>query len=270
MFSSSQVETAASGGFFSSQLTQNSDSTLSSAKSRDVQPMVPVTVKQLNDEVQASDDKSSFVVDDVNVNVMLLGMAFDKSAKVTDVSFVIDDGTGRIDCHRWINDAVDTKEVEEILDGTYVRVHGHLKSYQGKLKLEIFAIRRVTNYDEVSNHFISCIHYHFYRSKRNGAAIPTAVNVPSSTPSDVYQASSQSQFSREYSMDGLKDIDKRIIEYLEQPSSVEQEKGVHRNEIAKHLKLPLEKILEAIEALESEGLVYSTIDECHYKSTGSG
>lgn len=31
--------------------------------------MVPVTVKQLNDEVQASDDKSSFVVDDVNVNV---------------------------------------------------------------------------------------------------------------------------------------------------------------------------------------------------------
>lgn len=28
-------------------------------------------------------------------------MAFDKAERVTDVSFVIDDGTGRIGCNRW-------------------------------------------------------------------------------------------------------------------------------------------------------------------------
>lgn len=31
----------------------------------------------------------------------MVGMTFNKSEKVTDASFVIDDGTGRIDCHKW-------------------------------------------------------------------------------------------------------------------------------------------------------------------------
>ncbi|KAE9464254.1 hypothetical protein C3L33_03838, partial [Rhododendron williamsianum] len=46
--------------------------------------------------------------------VTLVGMVFNKAERVTDVSFVIDDGTGRIDCNRWVNEAVDTKEVEAI------------------------------------------------------------------------------------------------------------------------------------------------------------
>lgn len=36
------------------------------------------------------------------MQVKLVGMVFDKSARVTDVSFVLDDGTGRIGCNRWL------------------------------------------------------------------------------------------------------------------------------------------------------------------------
>lgn len=72
-------------------------------------------------------------------------------------------------------------------------------------------------------------------------------------------------------------------------------KGAHINEVSQQLNLPLEKIRsdflppnlliytmllyvaqiypnmnrEAIEYLESEGLVYSTIDESHFKSTNN-
>lgn len=31
----------------------------------------------------------------------LVGLVFEKTERVTDVSFTLDDGTGRIDCHRW-------------------------------------------------------------------------------------------------------------------------------------------------------------------------
>lgn len=31
-----------------------------------------------------------------------MGMMLNKTERVTDVSFVIDDGTGRIDCYRWL------------------------------------------------------------------------------------------------------------------------------------------------------------------------
>ena len=36
-------------------------------KSRDAQPMVPVTVKQISDAVLSTDDKSSFKIDGVDV-----------------------------------------------------------------------------------------------------------------------------------------------------------------------------------------------------------
>ncbi|KAL3532798.1 hypothetical protein ACH5RR_006319 [Cinchona calisaya] len=189
MFSSSgsQIDSGA-GGFSSSQTT---DSSLSSAKSRDAQPMVPVTVKQISDAVPFTDDKSSFLIDGFDVkHVMLVGMSFNKSERVTDVSFFIDDGTGRIGCHRWVNDPVDTNEGWDLCSGSW-------------------AFERLSGQKAAT----SLCH----------------------------------KFSSQYSMGGLKGIDKMVIEYLEQPSSV-----------------------ETIESLESEGLVYSTIDECHYKSTSSG
>nr|GMC63361.1 replication protein A 32 kDa subunit A-like [Ipomoea batatas]GMC68568.1 replication protein A 32 kDa subunit A-like [Ipomoea batatas]GMD25703.1 replication protein A 32 kDa subunit A-like [Ipomoea batatas] len=71
-------------------------------------------------------------------------MAFKKAERVTDVSFVIDDGTGRIECNRWLNDSVDNNEVAGVLDGMYVVVHGHLKSFQGKMQIMSFAIRYVS------------------------------------------------------------------------------------------------------------------------------
>ncbi|CAI9098488.1 OLC1v1035147C1 [Oldenlandia corymbosa var. corymbosa] len=268
MFSSTQMDAA--GGFSA---TQNNDGSLSSAKSRDAQPMLPVTVKQISDAVP-SDDKATFVIDGVDVkHVMLVGMAFEKSQRVTDVSFVIDDGTGRINCHRWVNDTVDTSEVDLLSDGSYVRVHGLLKAFQGNKQIEVFAIRPVTNHDEVSCHFLSCIHYHTYISKKNGVTIssqPHSSTPAVSTTMTGVQNSFSDHFSGQQSTNGHKGIDQMVLEYLERPMSQAQEKGVHKNEIASNLKLSMDKISEVIETLESEGLIYSTIDENHYKSTSCG
>ncbi|CAN4084937.1 unnamed protein product [Withania somnifera] len=272
MFGSSQVDSVSGGGFMPSQSSQGADPSRTSAMSRDNPALLPLTVKQISQAIQSSDEKSNFVIDGVDVNnVRLVGMAFKKSKRVTDLAFAVDDGTGRIECTRWVNDAVDTKEVEEVSDGMYVRVHGHLKSFQGKTQLVIFAIRLITDYNEVATHFLECIYvHHCNRKPQSGFSVstPSQTDVPAavSAPSSVYNSS---QLSGNLSIDGLKGIEKIVIEYLEQPSSLAQEKGIHRNEIAQQLKVPLEKILEAIASLESEGLVYSTIDECHFKSTSA-
>ncbi|CAA2955984.1 replication protein A 32 kDa subunit A-like isoform X2 [Olea europaea var. sylvestris] len=277
MFSSSQFESAPAftgggGGFNYSQSTQSADPVPTSAKSRDTQPMVPVTAKQIIEASQSTDDKSNFLVDGAIVsNVKLVGMAFDKAERVTDVSFVIDDGTGRIGCNRWVNEAVDRKEVEGLSDGTYVRIHGHLKSFHGNKQVVVFAIRPVTDYNEIANHFLECIYAHSCNARlQTGVLTPASSSSTLSTPSNGNQKATSNQFSQEYNLDGLNNIDKLVIEYLERPSSTVQEKGVHRDEIATQLKVPMAKILEAIESLESEGLIYSTIDEYHYKSTSTG
>ncbi|KAG9134851.1 hypothetical protein Leryth_001153 [Lithospermum erythrorhizon] len=260
------------GGVAASQFAPSTP--FSSAKSRDGQPMVPLTVKQISEADQSNDDKSSFLINGTQVtNVKLVGMVYNKSVRVTDVSFLLDDGTGRVECTRWMNDSADTDEVEGFTDGMHVRVHGHLKLYQGKKQVVAFAIRPITDYNEIATHFIECAFMHSFNAKlsngtSNTAPVPASSTV-SSNQSSGHQFASSTHSVEQYSLDGLKDIEKKIIDYLEQPSSLSQEKGVHRNDIAQHLKLPEDKIVDAMQSLESEGLVYSTVDECHFKSTSS-
>ncbi|XP_042000962.1 replication protein A 32 kDa subunit A-like [Salvia splendens] len=265
MFESSQFDSTP--GFVSS---QTADPSPSSAKTRDAQPMYPVTVKQIVEATPSDGDKSDILIDGISVyNVKLVGMVFDKTAKVTDVSFVIDDGTGRIGCKRWVNDAQDTQEVEELTDGIYVRVHGHLSSYKGKKEIVLYAIRPVKGYNEIAYHFVECAHAHCTNTKLQKNGSVTLASSTATTPNNGQQAITSSQVSQDHSMDGLGSIDKMVLDYLQLPTSNAKEQGIHRNEIAQKLKISQEKIAETMESLESEGLVYSTIDEFHYKSVSA-
>ncbi|KAF3657576.1 putative centrosomal protein of 83 kDa-like [Capsicum annuum] len=318
------------GGFMPSLATQTaSDHSFSPAKNRDSQTLIPLTVKQISEAFQSSDDKTNFLIDGVDVNnVKLVGILFNKAEMLTAVSFVVDDGTGRLDCFRWVNEAVDTKEMEALTNGIYVRVHGHLKGFQGKKQLMAYSVRPVDDYNEIASHFAEVIYVHSYNSrlrKQQDSSFMSA-QVPSSsfnTPLKGYQASASNQFPG-FNMDGIGGVHKMVLDYLQQPSclvfagsgtsplslpcfgaqsavpkykwnfheetkfglleehfflplcrslaqmlSCALEKGVHRNELAQQLRVPSEKIMEAMEALESEGLVYSTIDDFHYKSTAN-
>lgn len=99
---------------------------VSNLQNRDVQALLPLTVKQINNAFLSSDDKSNFVIDGVDVNnvsyrtcmfclflvvellvelhyvqVKLIGMVRNRAGRITDVTFALDDGTGRIDCSKW-------------------------------------------------------------------------------------------------------------------------------------------------------------------------
>ncbi|XP_042061718.1 replication protein A 32 kDa subunit A-like isoform X3 [Salvia splendens] len=279
MYGNSEFDGSAAfsgGGFMPSQATQTADPSFSPAKNRDAQGLLPLTVKQIREAFQASDDKANFLIDGVSVNnVKLVGLVFEKTERVTDVSFTLDDGTGRIDCHRWVQEVVDTKEMELLSNGTYVKVHGHLKGFQGKKQLIVYSVRSVTDYNEIPNHFAECIYVHCYNTRtRKMQDAPQVTgqmpNLSVNTPSKGYQPTSSNHFSAQHNVDAIRGIDKLVLNYMQQPSCIGKESGVHRAELARQLNVPEHKILEAIASLESEGLVYSTVDEFHYKSTANG
>ncbi|KAK8545363.1 hypothetical protein V6N13_066649 [Hibiscus sabdariffa] len=267
MFSSSQFD-----GFTPSQFP---NSTPSPARlSRDTQGLVPATVKMISEASQSGDEKSNFIIDGVDVaNVTAVGMAFNKNSRPSDIRFQLDDGTGRIECIRWITEKIDTREMDALEDGTYVRVNGHLQSYQGKKQLSAFSVRLVTNFDEVTCHFIECIHFHLQNSKAQsqGAALASqkadsSFSTPVRGASSGHQSALSNDFSMQYNSDGLKSFDKMVLNYLQQPSNIDREMGVHVDELSQQLKVPVAKIKDAIEFLEREGLVYSSIDDYHYKA----
>ncbi|OWM67325.1 replication protein A 32 kDa subunit A-like [Punica granatum] len=271
MFSSSQFEATAPF----SQSTQSAEPS-SAAKSRGTEGLVPVTVKQLSEAYQSGDEKSNFQIDGADVtNVTLVGMVDQKVERVTDVTFALDDGTGRVECRRWINEGFDSKEMNDIQDGMYARVIGHLRGSQGGKQIAAFAVRPVLNFDEVTFHFIDCIHQHLLKSRSKVDATnqsksaedsnSTITSMGTQPTASGHVTAPSNEFSGQYSVGGLKSCDQKVLEYLQQNFSIE--KGVHRDEISKQLKIPVDKIMEAIRTLEDEGLIYSTIDEYHYKST---
>ncbi|KAL6521187.1 hypothetical protein OROGR_017756 [Orobanche gracilis] len=311
MYGNSQFDGNAAfsgGGFMPSQATQTADPSFSPAKNRDAQALLPLTVKQINEAFQSSDDKANFLIDGVDVNnVKLVGMLNEKTERVTDVTFVLDDGTGCINCQRWVNEAVDMKEMDLLLNGMYVKVHGHLKGFQGKKQLMVYsvrfvcasvslysyiivvpfptlhnkliehAIRPLTDYNEIANHFADCIYVHCYniRIRKIPDATQVSGHIPNSavnTPSKGYQptSSNHASVSVQYNMDGVKGIEKAVLNYMQQPSCLVGAKGVHYREVAQRLNIPENKIIEIMKSLEVEGLVYSTIDDNHFKSTANG
>lgn len=254
-----------------SQATQSADPSFSPAKNRDVQTLAPLTVKQINEAISTSNDNGNFVVDGVDVNnVTIVGMVFNKVERITDVGFVLDDGTGRINVQRWVNEPYDRNEVAKIMDGMYVRIHANLKGFQGKKQLIAFSVRPVTDFNEITYHFLECIYVHIYSTKLRTASVPADAQMMSSvngTPFRGYQGAQQNQYPGQFAE--LKDVDQMVIDYLQQPASLAKGKGVHVNELMQRLNIPLDRIMASIKALEVEGLVYSTIDEEHYLSTGN-
>ncbi|MBA0816892.1 hypothetical protein Gohar_001506, partial [Gossypium harknessii] len=114
-------------------------------------------------------------------------------------------------------------------DGTYVRVNGHLQTFQSKRQLNAFSVRLVTNFDEVTCHYLECIHFHLQNSKVQSKANEGSVlasQAPDSsfgTPvrgaSNGHHPASTNDFSMQYNADGLKSFDKLVLNYLQQPSN---------------------------------------------------
>ncbi|GAU35212.1 hypothetical protein TSUD_204880 [Trifolium subterraneum] len=239
----------AGGGFMPSQTTQGANSPFTPSKNRDSQTLLPLTIKQVSNAVQSSDG-SNLTIDGVDVHtVTFVGRVCNKVDQITDSKFVLDDGTGTIECIRWINDPVDSNEVDGILP--------------------------VTDFDEIANHFINCIYVHLYNSRlqRIQASIPNQQHVPNSTqitPTKGYQAQAiaANQISGQHN-NRQKTVEDLVIDVLTLPENMTRSEGVPRESIAQHLGLPLDKIMLAIQNLTQEGLVYEGLTN-HYKSTVDG
>ncbi|XP_071725403.1 replication protein A 32 kDa subunit A-like [Rutidosis leptorrhynchoides] len=266
------------GGFMPpSQATQNTESAIPVfSKNRETQTLIPLTVNQILKASQSNDDKVNLIIDGVDVNnVRLVGMVCNKIERVTDVSFHLDDGTGDIECNRWVHDPIDTKEMDAIMDGMYVRVHGQLKSFQGKRQMSIFGIKPVTDFNEITHHFVECIYVHSHNTKLMKQQQPGSSNQgytqsAAAVNTRTYQTTPSNQYAGHYAADGIKDVDKMVRDYLMLPASLAREEGVHEQELVAQLNVPLDKIRTAVQYLVGEGFAYTTIDDVHVKCTANG
>ncbi|KAL3677147.1 hypothetical protein R1sor_027095 [Riccia sorocarpa] len=279
------------GGFIPTQsnsLNDNSFSPSGATKRGGSQSsgLMPLTVKQLSSATQkASDD--NFYVDGQEVNnITLVGMVFNKEEKNTDVSFMLDDFTGRIEVKKWIDgqDSEELVELRNIRNGIYVRIYGHLRSFQGKRNVVAFSVRPIKDFDEVTFHFIEAIYVHAYNLKSQGGAVgskmPSTTGVSYGAPQastmtpnpSVIRPTISNQYTPPASMpvgsNSVNECQKRVHLLFDEPANLAIEQGLHVDEVARRMVgFTKQQVKDAIEFLVNEGFIYSTIDDDHYKST---
>ncbi|KAG2318273.1 hypothetical protein Bca4012_069359 [Brassica carinata] len=265
----------AGGGFMPSQGNTQAPESSSAFKNRDARTLLPLTLKQLNSV--STNGESNFSIDGVDINtVAIVGRVSRIENRITQVDFVIDDGTGCVECIRWCHERQETEEMEAVRLGMYVRLHGHLKSFQGKRSMNVFSVRPVTDFNEIVHHFTECIYVHMYNTKPRGGSVTQATETPrpqmpystTPTPARPFQTGPSNQFSNQFN-DPMHGVRQTVLNYLNRPMHLRSEAGVHCDVIARELRIPLLQVKDALEQLSNDGCVYSTSDETCFKSTAN-
>ncbi|WOO76833.1 Replication factor A protein 2 [Vanrija pseudolonga] len=233
-------------------------------KSRANQTLRPVTIKQIIDAAQAHPD-SDFQIDGVDVQaVQFVGSVHNQSATATNVSYEIGDGTGYIDVRQWLDSADDEAgKTSGIEQDKYVVITGNIKVFGGKRHVSAQHIRPVTNHDEVYHHLLKAVYVSQSFRNPNGASGGAGAGAGAGANHSDYAAAAPAAISaNDYAH--LPPLQRKVMEVV---SAEEHDDGIHVSLVSRRCGTANgEEVMEAIESLMSEGMLFSTIDDLHIKA----
>lgn len=231
--------------------------------------LLPVTVKQLmNAQTDAS---ATFSIDGVPLyQVSIVGQIMKADRKPTNIYLEVEDGTGRIDVRKWIDaeggdNPAELAEAEAWTEGVYVRVVGSLREMNDRKSVVAYAVVPLTDYNEITYHLLSTIHAHLYNLKASkGPSLGAGGTFGSGKPQfgaadySSYQApgAAKPQFSGVQG-DVLSAVKGTMVPEGASRQSILQALGPRHGNDA---------VLKAIAELNDDGLIYTTMDEDHFRA----
>lgn len=241
-------------------------------RKRDAQSLVPLTVKQL---LQAEEENSKYKVDGRTISqVTIVGQILSVEAQATNVNYLVDDSTGKVNVRIYIDSDDDSDST--LSSGTYVRVVGNLRAFNDKKSVVAFQLIPVTDFNEVTFHYLNVIATHLRFTKQPGNNTPA--KIPGATTSTFGQAQAQPMQMMNTGgvpqMGGLEDakngqftpVQQQILQVFK--TGGDDETGLSVDALFSAMpNVPQAQIREALGFLSDEGHLYTTIDENHFKST---
>ncbi|KAG6623363.1 Replication protein A 32 kDa subunit [Phytophthora cinnamomi] len=266
------------GGFMSIQ--PSGSQATPTKRSGGAQSILPVSIKQLQTLGSASGDDDALRLDGQELStVRIVGLLTNLTPHSTSLRFQLDDGSGAFDCQYFVTaDDPDASEGEmnRLREGSYVRVVGKLRSFQGKASLSCFNVAPVEDMNELTHHLLEVIYVHCYNTKgpvHDGKADVTmaSFNTPTKAPNQWNQPAATGGFGGGAMDYGMMDSNfspeqKAILDVL---GTCTSDRGLKIDQIYADLRgqMTEPQLRSALNYLTSEGHVYSTIDEDHFKRT---
>jgi len=193
--------------------------------------------------------------------------------QTTAVTLEVDDGTGRIDTRYWITTeapeegemAPENNEAADWQEGVYVRIFGHLRQFKNNPERNSFvamSIKPIEDFNEITFHLLEATYIHLKNLQE--AQDPMAYS---------YQAQGGAQTSNPYEaaqVDQSADLQPlyaTVLEIVQRASNTAE--GASISFIAEQMRtygIDEAQVRGAIEYLTSEGHLFPTFDEEHFKA----
>lgn len=120
-----------------------------------MQGIVPLVIKQI---VKSPDNFNLFGMSFGMVTIV--GIVRNVEHSSTKITVTLEDHTGQIDAHLWLEDG-DVGNMPSLLLNTYARVFGSVRNQGGKKALMIFKIEHLSSINELTTHLLEVLNARF-------------------------------------------------------------------------------------------------------------
>ncbi|KGO76210.1 Winged helix-turn-helix transcription repressor DNA-binding [Penicillium italicum] len=235
---------------------------------RDNKTLRPVTVKQVLDASQPFPE-APFQIDGADVaNVLFMGQVRNISSQSTNVTYIIDDGTGECEVKKWIDSAtadnMDTDDGKAPGDGKtelqlngYARVFGSIKSFANKRYIGAHSVRPLSNINELHTHLLEATAVHLFFTRGPPGAAAAGGNAGGADA--VMGGADNYGGGQNKALASMSLVAKKIYNLLK--TEPQDDTGLHMQVIASKLNMPATEVARAGEELLGAGVIFSTMDE---------
>jgi replication factor A2 len=252
--------------------SQDSAEKKGNRRSYDEQTLIPVTIQMAQ---KARSDPSagdgSVVLEDGRHlhTVKIVGAVREIEGGSTNLTYIIEDGTGSFNVKQWLDDDNESSVALEMRKETaqeniYIKAIGQIKDYEGRKQLVANSVRRLSTGNELTHHLLEVI-YSAEKFKRADSIVPPMMMMGRQT-NTLGGGLGNSGGVVGAGGDGEDNSIKQQVLAIMQQHDNDSEEGVTIAMCVQMLPgVPEAEIRKAAEMLSEEGCVYSTINETSFK-----
>jgi len=197
-------------------------------------------------------------------------------------SYRINDLTGSLDAKQWNNDG-QAMDASALGQGTWVRIFGRIHVYQGRCSINVFEIAPITDFNDITLHFTECVYSHLSNTAApdKASAMDTGSFGTGGNQQQQQGAWNQNQNQQQGGWNqqqqqhggngGGNSLENKILSIIRSPEFENSETGCDVSVLFSRLgNEDVNAIRTAIDSLSDSGMIYSTVDDEHYKFSGDG
>lgn len=238
-----------------------------------------MTIKQIFGAEQS--EGNVYSVDGKTLHrVKVVGQIMERKPIGHTILFQIDDGTGRIETRYWPQEEDDAEdeeteqsngpsEAKDWIEGVYVRIFGHIRKFGNSERISLVAlsIQPLEDFNEVTFHFLETCYVHLKCLKEAKNTGFSNMNFQQNQH-HVQNPYQQSTNDNEEEPDQTQALYATVLDVINRASQ-NSEEGASISFIAEQMapySIDESQVRLAIEYLSSEGHIYPTFDEEHFKT----